>query len=62
MMLDKCVAGRKKRRREREGGREVGRERGKKGEGGKEEPCIFQEEIFYHFSVCLQSFCTPKQA
>ena len=45
MMLDKCVAGRKKRRREREGGREVGRERGKKGEG-KEEPCIFQEEIF----------------
>lgn len=44
MMLDKCVAGRKKRRREREGGREVGKERGRKG-GGKEEPCIFQEEI-----------------
>ena len=39
-MLNKCVAGRKKRRREREGGRERGRE-----EGGKEEPCIFQEEI-----------------
>lgn len=45
MMLDKCVAGRKKRRREREGGREVGKERGRKGEGRKEEPCIFQEEI-----------------
>ena len=44
MMLDNCVAGRKKRRREREGGREVGRERGRE-EGGKKEPCIFQEGI-----------------